>query len=284
MATLAQMSAVDGDGAVWSIDPALGQFVRAFPGTPPVPASPESFMPAMLPVPPAGMPGGPQATSWGTPPALSGLPGGGYGGYDGTQDAFNSPKSSRGAGLLGKVTGVFSGRGRTLVLILVVALVLGGFLVVRSKGQSVPDASSSSVPAAGDPAAEQSPAGDPGATPSTVPSGEPADPSAPVPNPGQVKQIVSMLTSGQSKQLAPLLNGAADKAAFALSAAQVAGAASLGFSIAAAAPVAGGDGNVTLVLTASAGDRPVGAFTVLLAPRGKGWVLAAPIPAAAPAS
>jgi hypothetical protein len=58
---LAGFTAIDGEGAVWSIDPFTGEFVRAFPNSTPTPTDPSAFAPSQLPVVPVRVP--PHGTS-----------------------------------------------------------------------------------------------------------------------------------------------------------------------------------------------------------------------------
>lgn len=53
---LAGLTAIDGSGAVWSIDPFTGEFVRALPNMAPTPADPSTFAPSQLPVVPVQVP------------------------------------------------------------------------------------------------------------------------------------------------------------------------------------------------------------------------------------
>lgn len=74
--TLAQMTAVDGGGWVWSIDPSNGTFVRSQPGGPAQVAQPGLFVPASTQVAPelSARPGaGPASTVTVRPPGLDDL-------------------------------------------------------------------------------------------------------------------------------------------------------------------------------------------------------------------
>jgi len=61
MMILANLTAVDGEGWVWSIDPYSGEFLRALPGQPGSPADPALFVVSRLPVVPVTVP--PHGTS-----------------------------------------------------------------------------------------------------------------------------------------------------------------------------------------------------------------------------
>jgi hypothetical protein len=134
LAILANLTSVDGEGWVWSIDPATGEFLRALPGQQGVFADPAQFSEARLPVVPVNIPphGTPaQQVSDYLHPNLRPMPPTPV--VERAGQALSGVAGNIAGGLSGAtkpMRGLLKGRGRTLAvvagaLVLVAALVAG---------------------------------------------------------------------------------------------------------------------------------------------------------------
>jgi hypothetical protein len=148
MRIISSLTAIDGEGAVWSIDPYSGNFVRAFPGAAPVAADPGRFVPAQLPpvqvaVPPHGTP--PEMVSDFLHPALRPLPPEPVSKRAGSRLRGGLKGAAGAAGAAGgALGGLLRGRGRTVVLVGIVAVVALALIAGSPSEESPPE---DSVPA-----------------------------------------------------------------------------------------------------------------------------------------
>jgi hypothetical protein len=273
---LAGMNAVDGEGAVWTIDPYSGNFVRSFPGQTPTPADPSYFIPAQLPTPP--MPGfgagGPLGT--GQYP-----PNGGYSPHVPPSLYPPAPapvgqrvSSSAGAGaarfgqLLGGVSstlrGLLAGRGRTVALVVVALVVVVAMFSNRpsddqeTNGQTSPPAQDRDSPSSTFEPAPSSPLDE--------------EPPAPVlPSAEQIQAVLLVLTAGTSEQVSALFEF--DVAPGTRSAAaSLLGATRAGLSLEAPDSTVARDGLAVLAVRSRNPDGSAArAWTVTLGPVPEGW-------------
>ena len=263
---MGNLSAVDGDGAVWSIDPYSGDFVRGFPGTSPHPADPGLFVPAQLPpvntpVLPHGAPS--TMVSEFQHPALRPL--------------APEPRSTRLRGALGGVLGGFvkiisrafaglggllKGRGRT-VLVVIGFLFFAVLLVGRAP--SAPDNEGGSG-IGGDSTLPTTPV----SVPDILLPGE-----KPAPQPPSAETLTALVTafsSGDAAALAPFLPAEAS-ARWTL--APVLGASRLGLPLSVAAPVVTGE-QIRVELTVGDPAQPTARWTLTVDPQGR-VLTAAPV-------
>lgn len=262
LATMAQVTAVDGEGALWSIDPYSGQFVRALPGTPPQPANPSLFAPAQLPPPPSDFAANPSMSAWGTPPSLQAAP---------ADAPARKAAASAGAAASGLAATV-SRHKRTLILALVVVAAVVIMFMARSGGGDTPV---EPLPEA-TPSASVAPTASPTAAPTTEPSPTATAEAANVPSKKQAKQITAMLASGSQSVIAPLLATSPDQPAYLMSIAAISGANSLGFRVS-PGDVKATDTGAVLYVNIAVGDQvPEAVYAVPLEAHGKGWVMAGP--------
>lgn len=217
LASLASMTATDGEGWVWSIDPATGNFLRGLPGQPGSPADPSLFSVSRLPqvpvvVPPHGTPAD-QVSEFlhpnlrPTPPvpvtgravqALGGVAGNVAGGLGGAARP---------------IAGMIKGKGRTLLVLLGAGL-LGVALFLGRPGSGTDSESSSvtSVPTATVPTPTiVIPGDDPDTTsvPENLVEGDAASPDpaelGPVPSAAELEVLLTLLASGDLDALASRL-------------------------------------------------------------------------------
>lgn len=211
LAVLANLTAVDGEGWVWSIDPSTGEFLRALPGQPGAFADPAQFSVSRLPVvpvevPPHGTPAH-QVSEYlhpnlrPTPPAPAAERAG---------QALSSAAGSIVSGIGGAakpVRGLLAGRGRSVLVILVAVVLVAALVAGRpGGGESGTDVSSSSVPTPtvppptivipGSEDAVSSATTVPGAVPSSLPA---------LPTDAELASFLELLGSGEAAALAPRL-------------------------------------------------------------------------------
>ena len=214
LAVLANLTAVDGEGWVWSIDPYSGEFLRALPGQPGAPADPSQFSVARLPVVPVEIP------PHGTPadqvseylhPNLRPLPP-----TPVAERAVSSLSGMAGsiAGGLGDaakpVRGLLQGRGRTVIVVVVALVLLAALFAGRPGGEAGSDATPTSIPTPTVPPPTIVIGGE-GSSSSvtTVPASETASPTpttlAPLPSDAELAELLSLIGSGDPAALAPRL-------------------------------------------------------------------------------
>lgn len=238
---MGNLSAVDGEGAVWSIDPYSGDFVRGFPGLQPQPADPGLFVPAQLP--PVSTPVLPHGTHPGMVSEFQ---------HPALRPLEPEPRSKKALAVVGGAaggigalvsrafsgfSGLMKGRGRTVLVVLgfvVFALLLIGRAPSSGKGGGNTDSgTATSVPVA-----------PPVSVPDIVLPGE-----KPAPQPPSAEKLAAMLAalaSGDAAALKPFLPEAAmDRWPLAA----LLGAPRLGLQITASAPVVA-DGSVTVEVKA----------------------------------
>lgn len=282
LAVLANLTAVDGEGWVWSIDPATGEFLRSLPGQPGVFADPAQFSPARLPVVPVEIPphGTPQhqvsdylhPNLRPVPPtpvteragqALSGVAGSIAGGLGGAAKP---------------VRGLLKGRGRTLAvvvgaLVLVAALVAGrpggdGGAESETSPTSVPTPTvpppTIVIPGAEDGAVSSTvPAGEQTATPTTLPA---------LPSDAELAAFLELLRSGSAEAIAPRLPESQRERLDLLA---VLGAARGGFEVSFTTPKASGT-DVLLQVRAGNPESPARRWSLRLRRDDSGaWVIVA---------
>jgi hypothetical protein len=215
LAVLTNLTAVDGEGWVWSIDPYSGEFLRALPGQPGAPADPFHFSVSRLPVVPVAVP------PHGTPadqvseylhPNLHPLPP-----TPVAERAVSSLSGMAGsiAGGLGSaakpVRGLLTGRGRTIVVIVVSLVLIAALFAGRPGGESGSETAPTSVPTLTVPPPTIVIAGDEAASSTTnVPVADAASPTtpttlAPLPSDAELTELLNLLGSGDSAALAPRL-------------------------------------------------------------------------------
>jgi len=219
LAVLANLTATDGEGWVWSIDPGTGNFLRGRPGEPGAPADPALFSVSRLPqvpvvVPPHGTPAD-QVSDY-LHPNLRPMPpvpvseraaqalGGAASGVVGGLGAAARP-----------VAGLLKGRMRTLLVVLGAVLLAAALFAGRPGSGAGEGAESAvtSVPTATVPTPTiVIPGDDPDTTTSVAPvagegdvvTTEPA-PLAPVPSDEELAALLELLVAGDGAALAPLL-------------------------------------------------------------------------------
>lgn len=128
---LANLTSLDGDGALWSIDPNTGRLQRAMPGQPPQPAEPHQFAPSRLPAPPT-----PTPPPHGTPahqvpanldPPLHPVP----------KPPLSTKLRSSGQQLLTRSSAAvrpLAGRGRTLLVVALLVVLFAAVWLTRPDG------------------------------------------------------------------------------------------------------------------------------------------------------
>jgi len=278
------LTAVDGQGWVWSIDPYTGMFVRALPGQAPVPADEREFVPALLPVVPVEVPPHgtrPEEVSEFLHPSLRPLPP-----EPRARRAAGAASAAAGAltggllGLLRPLAGLLRGRLRT-VLVAVFALVFVGAVVSRApsaeqQGGAVTDPSSSlptlPPPTILVPGAESAPPSDADPAPAADPAEPvPTSPPAPVvselPSATELEALVRALASGDSTTLRAVLPAGPQER---LALLPVLGATRAGFELRASGPRLV-KGVATVRLTAGDPAAPVRQWTLRLRRTGSGW-------------
>lgn len=276
MVVLANLTAVDGEGWVWSIDPYTGDFLRALPGQPGSPADPSAFVVSRLPVVPVEVPphGTPMAqVSEFLHPNLRPLP--------------PAPASERAMGALSGVAGgvanglgaaarplagVLRGRGRTVVVVLVAVLLVGALFTQRP-GSDAPE--STSPESVATPTVPPPTIVIPGAeTASTVPadgaSTVPPSTLAPVPTDAELAALLGLLGTGDAAALAAVLPESERER---LDLLPVLGAVRAGFPLSFAAPKVSGT-DATVVVRAGDPEAPVRRWSLRLrrSPAGS-WVI-----------
>lgn len=255
LSVIGNLRAVDGEGALWSIDPYSGEFVRAMPGEEPYPADPARFAPAQLPpVETSILPHGahPSMVSEFQHPALRPLPpepraqkaksalAGALSGLGGAAGKLASPLGS----LLGKHL-------RTVLMVL--AFVAVAFVMISRS----PDADNT----------------DPQVTPEvTAPVSIPdivlpGEEPAPAPlAPEKIAAIVETLRSGDTKALDELLT---DDPAARLGLTPLLGAARLGLAFTPGEPVTASDGTVTLPVKIGDPAAPTASWVLVISAEGE---------------
>lgn len=259
LAVLSGLTAVDGDGWVWSIDPYSGDFLRAMPGQPASPADPSQFVASRLPVvpvavPPHGTP--PDQVSEFLHPNLRPLP--------------PSPASTRAVQALGGVAGgiaggvggaakpimgLLKGRGRTFAVIAGGILLAAALFVGRPGGAPESSTPSSIATPTVPPPTIVIPGVD---TSSSIPSGsaETSAPTpstlAPVPSEDEVAVLLAALSTGDAATLSPLLPTVERER---LDLLPLLGAPRGGFPLSAGTPKVSGS-DATLVVSAGNPERP----------------------------
>lgn len=233
MHTLSALVVVDGAGGQWSLT-ADGQFQRAQPPGPPVPADPAAFVAPTLAPPPSGMPGWdppPASTpSWDTPPSWESQsapppaqlsPAGGFLPSAGEP----SPGSSRRP----KIDMQWILEHRTMIVV-AAAVLLGGFLVLRSMSSSsdVPEIPSA-LPSASQAAGEDLP--ELPSEPSSPPLPEDSETPEPPNLPGNTGEAMARALASGAAQDVLVFATPATSDALLLLAAQVRGAESAGLKV-----------------------------------------------------
>jgi hypothetical protein len=239
---MGNLSAVDGEGAVWSIDPYSGDFVRGFPGSAPQPADPGLFVPAQLP--PVSTPVLPHGTHPGMVSEFQ---------HPALRPLEPEPRSKKALAVVGGAaggigallsrvvsgfSGLLKGRGRT-VLVVLGFVVFALLLIGRAPSSGKDDSGDTDTGAA-----TSVPVAPPVSVPDIVLPGE-----QPAPQPPSAEKLSVMLTalaSGDAAALKPFLPEAAmDRWPLAA----LLGAPRLGLQLTAAAPVVA-DGSVTIEVKA----------------------------------
>ncbi len=161
-AAISHLTAVDGSGRIWSINPDTGEFMCASPGMAPVPTSPDQFSGNTIP---SGFTAPPDAwsttqpapaTSWDTPTEYT---------PSSPRTRTRAPKTPR-AG-----TGRLLGNRRLLIIIGAVLVVLVVVLVVRHPATTSP--STSTLPPASSVPPSTAPTTSPTSVPASTPPGTP---------------------------------------------------------------------------------------------------------------
>lgn len=191
----------DGDGAMWSIDPQSGDFVRTVPGQQGTFADPQMFIGAVLPPIPFNGPEQFTGIAQGHPGAYSGPPSLAPVAPESTFTKLKKKKKDRkpsSGAALAKVTGIFKGKVRSVVIpaavvLLVLYIVLGGGESTPSDDSAESASISSTIPV---PVTISVP-GVP-----VVPTIPPADPNmpvitAPIPTAKNLTAINTTLASGK---------------------------------------------------------------------------------------
>lgn len=268
LGVLAGMSAVDGEGAVWTIDPYSGDFVRSYPGQAPVPANPAMFVPAQLPTPP--MPGfgegyGTAGLSPHIPPSLhppapvSGFQRAGHGVGSSAAKLSQLPAS-----FIGSLRRLVGGRGRTAILVAVAVLAV--LVMFANRPGSAP---ADDVTFGATPSSTVAPKSS-----STVPTGDSSTEDVQDPlllSPEQVQAVLVVLSVGASDQITALFqfDGFPELRPEAMA---LLGAARAGLALETPDPASSVDGMAILVVAARYADGAVAAtWVVTLAPTPEGW-------------
>lgn len=208
MMILANLTAVDGEGWVWSIDPYSGEFLRALPGQPGSPADPSLFVVSRLPVVPVAVP--PHGTSQDQVsdflhPNLRPLPAAPV--SERAMSAISGAASNASAAAR-PLGGFLRKKARTL-LVVVVGVVLVAVLVVQRPGGQAPESSApGSVPTPTVPPPTIVIPGSEPQTSSSVPS-QVAPVTAttlpPLPSDAELAAFLGLLSSGDAAALAGVL-------------------------------------------------------------------------------
>jgi len=282
LAVLANLTAVDGEGWVWSIDPGTGEFLRGIPGQPGAFADPAQFLASRLPVVPVEIPphGTPQnQVSDYLHPNLRPVPPTPV--TERAGQALSGAAGSIAGGLGGAakpVRGLLKGRGRTLAVIFG-ALLLGAALVAGrpgGEGNTESDAPPVSTPTPTVPpptivipGAEDSstvttlPTAEGAVTPSTLPA---------LPSEAELGSFLELLRSGSVEALAPRLPESERERLGLLA---VLGAARGGFEVSLGKPKASGS-DVLVQVRAGDPDRPSRRWSLRLRRDATGsWVIVA---------
>jgi hypothetical protein len=254
LAVMGNLRAVDGEGALWSIDPYSGDFVRAVPGGPAYPTDPARFAPAQLPpVDLQVLPHGshPSMVSEFQHPALRPLP--------------PEPRSAKvKTSIAGSASALFSGLGKMLgpvgsllskhlrTVLMVLAFVTIAFVMISrspSKEDNSPDEAAPQVTV-------------PVSVPDILLPGEEPAP-APV-SKTDVDALIGVLATGDAEALAEILPEKSAASALA----PLLGAARLGLALTAGYPVAATDGTTTVAVTVGDPAAPTETWELRISPEG----------------
>lgn len=266
---LGGLTAIDGEGALWSIDPFTGEFARALPGATPVPVDPSRFAPAQLPVVPIRVPahGTPlNEVSDYLPPSLQPLP---------PTPAKERASAALGAGLSGTVKALGPVGGflrRHLRSILVPSLLLIVALVLVSRTSSSPEstdvaATQDTMPLVTTPAPTIIIPGAP--TPETTNAPVPVPAAPATPDAAALDALLVLFTSGDPAALAA---GLPVDAAARVALLPVLGAPRAGFQLSWGEPVKNKD---TVIVPLRIGDpvKPARVVKIRLRYQAAAWVI-----------
>lgn len=195
----------DGDGAMWSIDPQSGDFVRTVPGQQGTFADPQMFIGAVLPPIPFNGPEQFTGISQGYPGAYSGPPSLAPVAPESTFTKLKKKKKDRkpsSGAALAKVAGMFKGKVRSVVI--PVAVVLLVLYIVLGGGESTPSDDSTQGAVVGSTLPVPVTISVPGVP--VVPTIPPVDPNAPViaASPPPVKNLAAISATLASGKIAAI--------------------------------------------------------------------------------
>jgi hypothetical protein len=263
------MTTIDGEGAIWSIDPYSGEFTRAFAGGVPAPTNPSYFAAAQLP------PVNPPIPSHGTPPsgvseflhpALQPNPA-----IPLTQRASASASSvARGTfSTLSKALNPLRGRGRSL-MVAAVLLVVAAALVMRSPAMQEADPAVS--PATPDLSTAPAVTAAPPPTiliPDNDPDGDPVQAGPVLPDAATLEALMATLISGDQVTLDSILPISAEDRVGLLA---VLGAPRAGFTLSWGEVRAAGQAVETSIVVGPV-DEPIRTVRLQLGLQGERWVI-----------
>jgi hypothetical protein len=266
---LAGLTAIDGEGAVWSIDPFTGEFARAMPGATSAPVDPSRFAPAQLPVVPIHVPahGTPlDEVSHYLPPSLQPLP---------PTPAKERATAALGAGLSGTVkalgpVGGFLRRHLRSILVPALLLIVALVLVSRTPGSSESgegETSQDTMPLVTAPAPTIIIPGAP--APETTPAPAPVPAAPQLPDAAALEALLTLFTSGDPASLAASLPV---DAAARVALLPVLGAPRAGFQLSWGEPARNKD---AVVIPLKIGDpaKPARVVKIRLRYQGAAWVV-----------